>query len=743
MQRSGLSRSFELHFAERPYLKHRCLLFITQTTRERMRSQSLTSALCRGRIVPTDAVDGPCAARFVEAVAQAERILADSGYIGLRRLTADEIVGADTPGILADYFTLGGCTVNEDIRIDPDGVTIGDKTICCHSLSDLDELPDRVATDSRDERLSTDRSDCRLSFAAPLGVMLTCNHLYNQFIFLDNAEQTLQRMERMARNLSALSRYSRSNAVNGQWIEQYLNEARAEGRRPVRCHCNVMAWGKSAEELARVKNLVGAQLAVMGATPHHNTVDVPALFWGAIPGGEADFPSEESFHTFLDQALCFFSAESTCRNSPSPFGIRLVDRLTGVPLHLDISDEPIRRGYTSNRNKFLVGPSGSGKSFIVNHLAHQYYLQGAHSIIVDVGHSYKGLCEMIHRKTNGQDGIYYTYSDEHPICFNPFYAADRVYDVEKRDSICTMILTLWKREDERPRRSEEVALANAVSLYLAQIRRDTSARPSFNGFYEFVDRDYRRLLRQKNIREQDFDIEGFLNVLAPFYGQGEYGFLLNADDELDLLQKRFVVFELDSIRDHRVLFPIVTLVIMDCYISKMRRLKGIRKVLWLDEAWTALVKAGMAEFIQYLYRTCRKYFGEVCTITQNVDDLISSPIVRDTIVNNADCQILLDMRRYMAKFDSIQNVLGLSDKARAEILSINQANDPSRKYKEVWISLGGIKTGVYAVEVSYRQYRLYSTEEKEKVELFELAEQRGGDLEAALRELDERNRQKT
>ena len=286
-------------------------------------------------------------------------------------------------------------------------------------------------------------------------------------MFLDDADETLRRFERTARNMNSLSRYSRANALNKEWIDAFLNEAHDESLLPVRCHCNVLSWSESAEELKRIRNEVGAQLALMGCTPHHNTVDVPTLFWAAIPGNEADFPAEESFHTFLEQALCFFTAETNYRSSPSPFGIKMVDRLTGVPVHLDISDEPMRRGTITNRNKFVLGPSGSGKSFFTNHMIRQYWEQGAHIVLVDTGNSYKGLCELIRSKTRGEDGVYFTYTDAEPITFNPFYTADGLFDIEKRESVKTLILTLWKRDDEPPSRSEEVALSNAVNLYLA------------------------------------------------------------------------------------------------------------------------------------------------------------------------------------------------------------------------------------------------------------------------------------
>ena len=746
-ERSFLARSYERHFNERPYLRHSCYLFVTKTTPERMRQTSASSVLCRGFIVPREMRDPDAVTRFLEAAEQMERILNDSGLVRVERLSEAEIVGtADDAGLLARYFALSderSPVVNEDIRLDPGVMRIGDKYLSMHTLSDLDMLPQSVATDFRYERLSTDRSDCRLSFAAPVGLLLSCNHVYNQVIFLDDHDETLKRLEATARNMNSLAAYSRSNAINREWVEMYLNEAHSQGLRSVRCHCNVMAWAESEAELKRIRNDVGSQLALMGCTPHHNTVDVPVLFWAAIPGNEADFPAEESFYTFLDQALCLFNEETNYRSSLSPFGIKMSDRLSGIPLHLDISDLPMKRGVITNRNKFILGPSGSGKSYLTNHLVRQYWEQGSHILLVDTGNSYQGLCSLIHAKTKGRDGVYFTYTEEVPIAFNPFYVEDGVYDVEKRESLKTLLLTLWKRESEEPTRSEEVALSNAVNLYLSKLRADRSIVPSFDTFYEFVETDYRRLLEQKRVREKDFDLENFLNVLEPYYKGGEYDYLLNSDKQLDLLDKRFIVFELDNISSNRTLLPVVTLIIMETFISKMRRLKGVRKMILIEECWKALTSANMSAYIRYLFKTVRKYFGEAVVVTQEVDDIISSPIVKESIINNADCKILLDQRKYLSKFDGIQRLLGLTDKERAQILSINLSNDPKRLYKEVWIGLGGVQSAVYATETSVEEYLTYTTEESEKMKVMELAEKLGGDIEAAIRQLARERKTKT
>lgn len=744
---SFLSRSFERHFNERPYLNHYCYLSLTKTTKERSRTQSNFSTLCRGFIVPKEIKDKEAVTKFLESVGQFASILNESGYLGLRQLTDEEITGTDTEaGIIEKYFSLSqtDTTTLEDITLKADEMKIGDNYLCLHTLSDVEDLPGEVATDSRYEKLSTDRSDCRLSFAAPIGLLLPCNHIYNQYVFIDDSAANLQKFEKMAKNMHSLSRYSRSNQINKEWIDEYLNEAHSFGLTSVRCHCNVMAWSDDREELKRIRNEVGSQLAQMECKPRHNTVDTPTLFWAAIPGNAADFPAEESFYTFIEQAVCFFSQETNYRNSPSPFGIKMVDRLTGKPLHLDISDLPMKKGIITNRNKFVLGPSGSGKSFFMNHLVRQYYEQGTHVVLVDTGNSYQGLCEMINKKTKGDDGIYFTYTEEKPISFNPFYTDDFVYDVEKKDSIKTLLLTLWKSEDDKITKTESGELGSAVTAYIDRIKADRSITPNFNTFYEFMRDDYRHELESRAIKvgKDDFNIDNFLTTLRQYYSGGRYDFLLNSRENIDLLGKRFIVFEIDAIKENRELFPVVTIIIMEAFINKMRRLKGIRKQLIVEEAWKALSSASMSEYLKYLYKTVRKYFGEAIVVTQEVDDIISSPVVKEAIINNSDCKILLDQRKYMNKFDAIQDLLGLTDKERGQILSINMANNPSRLYKEVRIGLGGTQSAVYATEVSAEEYLTFTTEETEKMEVLALADKLGS-IESAIKQLADKKRSKT
>jgi conjugation system TraG family ATPase len=289
-----------------------------------------------------------------------------------------------------------------------------------------------------------------------------------------------------------------------------------EELKSVKAHFNVIAWTDYRDNVAlkAIKDKVNTQFTNMDCQARDNATDLPTLFWAGVPGNAGDFPSENTWHTFIDPAVCFFSQETIYKDSLSPFGIKLTDRFSGRPIHVDISDEPRKRGLISNRNKFVLGGSGSGKSFFMNHLIRQYYEQGTHVVLVDVGHSYLGLCEMINRSTCGKDGIYFSYTEEKPITFNPFYTEDGQFDIEKKASINALLTTLWKKKNEEPKRSEEVALSDAINLYIKKIQFEKGVAPSFNTFYEFLSVEYRQLIADKQLKKEYFDLDHYCPVIS-------------------------------------------------------------------------------------------------------------------------------------------------------------------------------------------------------------------------------------
>ena len=737
---SWLGRASEFHFQERRYLEHKAYLFLTRMTGRKQPGPGLNS-LIQHHLVPEECLDQATVQTFLEQAGRFERILTDSGLMKCRRLTTEELAGDEQrAGIIEQYCMLSGAEAGERPRLVrdilfQDGLQIGEFKGVLYTLADATHLPSRCGVGMRHPGYSTERTDMTIGFATALGPLLPCNHVYNQYVFVEDVTVSVGKMELKRRRLQSLSAHSRENTITRQAVDDHLNEAMSGHKQMVKAHFNVFSWTNEPQRIKDIRKETASAIAQVGAHPHAETVSAGQIWWAGIPGNAGDLPVNERFSTFTEQAACFFLPETNYRSSISSFGIRLADRITGKPVHADLSEEPMQRGWITNRNKFVLGGSGSGKSFFTNHLIRSYHEQGAHVVVVDIGNSYQGLCKLV-------GGHYFTYTETSPIRFNPFWLPEGVaLDVEKRESIKTLLLALWKKEDEPFLRSEYVALSNALQQYYEKLTVYGDIFPCFDSFYEFLEGEFSERLADQRVKSKDFDVDNLLYVLRPFYRGGEYDYLLNAREELDLLQQRFIVFELDRLKDHPILFPVVTIVIMEVFISKMRKLPGVKKVILVEEAWKAIARQGMSEYLKYLFKTVRKFFGEAIVVTQEVEDIISSPVVKQAILNNADCRILLDQSKFQNKFDFIQELLGLTEKDKSLVLSLNRDNEAGRKYKEVFISLGNGHSKVYRTEVSMEEYYTYSTEESEKLLVQQYAE-RYGDMRKGIAHLGREWREK-
>jgi len=418
---SFLTRSSERFFNERPFLDHSCYILLTKKPENRKTSSSVFSNLIRSSFIPEQSMKDSLLQDFIDSTGQFKRILEDSGFVQLTRLGNDELRSQSRKlGFIERYCTLGGTrdpfTIS-DITFDK-GVQIGDKQCQIYTLGDAADLPGLCGSRINYDRYSTDKTKFSIGFASSLGQLLPCNHIYNQFIFIEDAQKTIQKLESKRLRLQSLSAYSRENLIARDATNEFLNESISQQRQPVKAHFNVMVWTSEQNEMKDLKNKVSSALVQMDAVAKQETAGAAQIFWAGISGNEADFPMNDTFDTFTEQAACFLNMETGYRSSLSPMGIRLGDRLTGKPVHVDISDEPVRMGICTNRNKFILGPSGSGKSFFTNHMVRSYYEQGTHIVLVDVGHSYKGLCDMV-------GGYYFTYDERIQSSLTRFTSARR------------------------------------------------------------------------------------------------------------------------------------------------------------------------------------------------------------------------------------------------------------------------------------------------------------------------------
>lgn len=736
---SFLSSKATSYFEGRPYIEHRCYLMLTKKPQGRKVSTSVVNNLMRRSVVPEETTDKNRLQSFLDTAGQFARVLSGGGYIRLKRLRDQDMTGSENnPGLLEQYLYLlspKNKPVIKDIAFKPEW-RIGNNHLQLYTLAETENLPAGCSPWKTFDKYSTDKTKFPIGFAASIGHLLPCNHIYNQYIFIQDAGTTLKKLESKRRRLESLSTYSRENAISSEAVNTFLNEAISQQRLPVKASFNVMIWTDQREELKELRNHVSSALTAMDALPKEETKASAPIWWAGLPGNEADFPMNDTFDTFAEQAACFLNMESMARSASPDKGIRFADRLSGRPLYLDLYDAPRNEGISSNMGTLVCGTSGGGKSMTVNHILRSLYDQGTHCVTVDIGGSYRGLCELA-------GGYYFTYEEKNPIRFNPFYLSrGEVLDTEKKESLKSLLVALWKQEHENFNRSEYVALSNALTGYYETLSRDPSLEeggifPCFNTFYEYLQNDYTKTLREHQVKDKDFDVGNFLYVLRPYYKNGEFDYLLNAKENLDLLNQPFIVFELDNIKDHPILFPVVTLVIMELFISKMRKLSGVRKVLTIDEAWKAIAKSGMAEFLKYAFKTIRKFNGIPIVITQELDDLISSPVIKEAIINNADVKILMDMRKFLNKFDKLQETLGLSEKSKIQSLSVNKDN------REIYINIGGQKDLVVKNELCPHEYFAFTTEGKERVKVLEYAKRYGSMEEGITQLITALNQQKS
>ena len=524
--------------------------------------------------------------------------------------------------------------------------------------------------------------------------------LFNQVIEIPDQLLTLKKLELKKKRHSGIP--DPANTLCMEDIDLLLTDVARENQLLVNSHFNILLTAP-ADQLQKAANFIESSLFSLGIIPNKNAYNQLELFRTALPGNAIELKNYDWFLTTCDAALCFFFKEAMPKDEPSDFLVRFTDR-QGIPVGMDPADLPMRTGRINNRNKFVLGPSGSGKSFFMNALIEQYCLYNMDMVIVDTGHSYSGLSAYY-------NGKYITYTDSRPITMNPFQITESEYNIEKKDFLCTLIAVAWKGPEGSFSPVERDVIANVLSAYYLRFFAE-KAELNFNTFYEFALKKIPEIKAEEKI---NFDFDEFRYVLKKFYKGGEFAQILNEAADASLFTERFIVFEIDSIKENRILFPIVTLIIMDVFIQKMRFRTSRRKCLIVEEAWKAIASPLMAGYLLYLYKTVRKFWGEAIVVTQELGDIIGNAVVKDSILNNSDTICLLDQTKFKDNYNEIAALLSINETERKKIFTINQLDNFENRgrFKEVYIRRGAVGE-VYGVEVSLFQYLCYTTEKPEK-----------------------------
>lgn len=535
--------------------------------------------------------------------------------------------------------------------------------------------------------------------------------LYNQLIEIPAQPVTIRKLTLKRKRHSGIPDPANNICVND--IDLLLADVAKDNQLLVNAHFNIIVATEN-DKLQAACNFVESELFQLGIIPGKNAYNQLELFRTAIPGNGVELKEYDWFLTTSDAALCFLYKESLPIDEPSDFLIRFTDR-QGIPVGIDLSDLPMETGRMSNRSRFVLGGSGTGKSFFMNSILEQYMLYNMDVVIIDTGNSYSGLSGYYNAR-------YITYTEKAPITMNPFAISQDEYNIEKKDFLVTLITLLWKGANGEVSQIETDVITQVISSYYAVYFQGivvfdshaggTISELSFNSFYEFA---LHTIPVIKDEEQIFFNLEEFRYVLKKFYRGGEYQTILNQDVDQSLFDEPFIVFEIDNVKDSKVLFPIVTLIIMDVFLQKMRHRTHRRKTLVCEEAWKAIASPIMANYLLYLYKTVRKFWGEAIVVTQELSDILGNPIVKDSIIGNSGTICLLDQSNFKDNYDEIAKLLSISDTERRKIFTVNKLDNKSGrgKFKEVYIRRGMVGE-VYGVEVSIFQYLTYTTEKPEK-----------------------------
>ncbi len=724
-----LEQAYEEHFDGREYLDHKCRLWLSFSSKKNVQNGSSGLLGLSGAGLPSGAEISRCLA----AAEQFAAILGGNGLWELRKLTEEDIFGH----ILQDYlnFTDEGADVLSDIQVKPAGLRIGDKKIFCHLFADLDQLPGEVASCKRVAALSTENSVVSLSYLNEIGQALDCEHMVNWFCVKEPLKDIHGGLDSKRRQMQSMSARNAENRKYAEEINEYLETAAVEQMSTVRCHVNVLSTDENATTTA---------ISKLGIVPVRDIANAPAQFWCSIPGNESGLAFSEYMTMELQSALCLGIYDGFDTGIAGGV-LKMSDRIRLVPQRFDIQELALQLGLIENYNVFLLGPSGSGKSFFMNHYLRACYMAGAHDFLIDQGDSYRALCHVIKEESKGRDGTYYTFEKGKPISFNPFRNVKRFTqaDSEAMNFLFTLMVTLWKNGKVEISSSAEKYVRESITQFLRQwetLRQAQGDRdPMFNDYFEYVRDVFGDLLAADNAGKEYFDLKDYLISLEQFYTGGPYDYLLNSRESVNILEDRFVVFEIDHIKGDPVIYPITTLVIMDAFMEKMTSISGF-KVMCIEEAWKAIMGTQMATYMLELWKTARKHRTSAMVVTQELKDITSSSIIKDSIVENSGVKILLDQSKYLNKFEELAAKLSLSEDDKSMILSLNRYRpvrcaQGDNKGREVFFNLGNKKSFVMRLEVSPEERWAFSSQKRDKERLAAMVAKSGGSYIKAIRKL--------
>ena len=591
-----------------------------------------------------------------------------------------------------------------NFKVDDECISMGNKRCKVYSLVDVDciNLPSVIRPYTNIEVNNTSMPVDLVSIVDNIPLAETV--IYNQMIFMPNQKRELSLLDKKKNRHASMP--NPSNLIAVEDIKKVQDVIARENKQLVYAHFNIVVSLPIDEDIQKCTNHLENSFGRMGIHISKRAYNQLELFVNSFPGNCYGMnPDYDRFLTLSDAATCLMYKEHIQHSEDTPLKVYYTDR-QGVPVAIDISGKEGKNKITDNSNFFILGPSGSGKSFFTNSMVRQLWEQNTDIVLVDTGNSYEGLCDYV-------NGKYISYTEEHPITMNPFAINREELNIEKIGFLKNLIMLIWKGTNGKITKTEDHLIEDVITEYYdAHFRLGKVKELSFNTFYEYSTKRIPEIVRDNNL--EGIDLATYNYLLKDFYKGGNYDKILNESVDSTLFDETFIVFEIDSIKDDPLLFPLVTLIIMDVFIQKIR-IKKNRKVLVIEEAWKAIASPMMAEYIKYLYKTARKFWASVGVVTQEIQDIVGSPIVKEAIINNSDVIMLLDQSKFKERFDEIKAILGLTEVDCRKIFTINRLENKEGRsfFREVFIRRGQ-NAAVFGVEEPHECYMTYTTERAEK-----------------------------
>ena len=680
-----LSESYFKYFNGRSYTDSQTYLIITQENKK-SRIFSFDSKKWRD---------------FMVKIRKVKDQLKDSG------VEASYLDGNTTREYVDRYFSMN---FNDKIvsmtnfKVDEESISMGNKRCKVFSLVDVDcvSTPSivRPFTNIEVNNVSMPVDMVSLVDSIPSADVV----VYNQMFFIPNQKRELSLLDKKKNRHASMP--NPSNLIAVEDIKKVQDVIARENKQLVYAHFNLVVGTSIDADIQKCTNHLENSFGRLGIHISKRAYNQLELFVNSFPGNcYSTNPEYDRFLTLSDAAACLMYKERIQHSEETPLKIYYTDR-QGVPVAIDISGKEGKNKITDNSNFFCLGPSGSGKSFHMNSVVRQMWEQNTDVVMVDTGNSYEGLCEYV-------GGKYISYTDEHPITMNPFAIKREELNIEKIGFLKNLVMLIWKGTQGEVTKTEDRLIEQVITEYFDEyFMKKQIENLSFNTFYEYSKVRIPQIIKENNLA--GIDLASYNYLLKDFYKGGSHELTLNENLDTKLFDETFIVFEIDSIKDDPLLFPLVTLIIMDVFIQKMR-IKKNRKVLVIEEAWKAIASPMMAEYIKYLYKTARKFWASVGVVTQEIQDIVGSPIVKEAIINNSDIVMLLDQSKFRERFDEIKAILGLTDVDCKKIFTINRLENKEGRsfFREVFIRRGCVG-GVFGVEEPHECYMTYTTERAEK-----------------------------